>query len=379
MRPVAVVDVDLRHGVFAVIDHIHHGFQLTHPRILRGVIEPHEQDHVLIMRGRAFLHHGVQFQKVDLTARHTIMRFDVVIVVAVADVVDAPVFAVHKHDGWTIELRVEAKLLGDSLHEPIPKHGFSPILTRIPQQDASEIIQLFVWKEPIPEAVAAVVVSGVESEGFLPERTSPCAVHAHSGVLSEGGTSVVFKKLDVHGSLPLIAALREIGRCAAVFGRGGIQRAPLVIDFAQDIDAAFVIEQMQRIGDERDHRQRIAIGARRIDDVGMRENGCDPHCVHERRHTHHGRFEHLAFRWRPRRVGRAYVRNHGQRIRITDPAADGYRRSVQSGAMRRLGAVQRVTKHGLIGGRQREVEALCPETSAVGDEDGALGDERRRD
>ena len=173
---------------------------------------------------------GVVFQHGQLVFRDAVFGFKIVLVVFVADVVNAPVFAVDEEYGRPVILCFHAKLFGQGLKQAVAKDGKVPVVAGIAEQETLEAVEVFVGKQLIIKFLRAVLRTHDDAEGFARATAGGVAVELDADIFFEGQLTVVFKKSEMRGPLP--AVLKH------------------VVEEARHIDADFRIEEVFVVGAE---------------------------------------------------------------------------------------------------------------------------------
>ncbi len=147
--------------------HVH---ALQHLLVIGRVLEVvvgHKIHQSVVMRlavGIAPFGQGVVFQHGQLVFRDAVFGFKIVLVVFVADVVNAPVFAVDEEYGRPVILCFHAKLFGQGLKQAVAKDGKVPVVAGIAEQETLEAVEVFVGKQLIIKFLRAVLRTHDDAE-----------------------------------------------------------------------------------------------------------------------------------------------------------------------------------------------------------------------
>ena len=211
------------------------------------------------------------------------MVSDVFLADLLDDIVCTPEFAVNEHNAFCLLLRAECAVCDHFLIQAVT-HLRLVIVAAVAQHQlvkgvdhlALDICQLAV-EEIVFHFAGAVIQTRIELKALLCSRTRCRAVHPDADIRIIGRLTVL-EHGDIRRPLPFLAGLRIVCRLFPRLQHTVSRRIvpPVLIDLAADIDALFVIEQIIRIGDERDHAHIHHIIALRIaDEIGLRDDLTD--------------------------------------------------------------------------------------------------------
>jgi hypothetical protein len=188
---------------------------------------------------------------------------------ALAEVVDAPEFAVEVKDDGPRGLAVEAGGRGDGADEGIAEEGLVPIVAGGAEEEGVPRGGVAVGKElGVCPSGGAGGVAVVDAEGLAGTVAGGVSVEAETDLAFEEGGSV-FKKFEVGGAFPGAAALVVVRPVFKGNGSWGVRPICRVGVVAVNIDAGFVVEEIGGVGGDGDDWKRVSVGSGGVDEVGF--------------------------------------------------------------------------------------------------------------
>ncbi len=273
-RPVLFSGVDVREMVFGKLVHIHLRF---HIRVFGGIrqvvvrdIGPQGQECGVA----ALVHIRIGFKQIHRFSCHNIVARQIVLVLTLSQVVDAPIHPVDVDDGRTICAPVHIhefflKILG----ERVPEERAHLVVGRTAQVEGLVPIHRSIRKERILERAFTVDTAGMQGERFLRKASTRAAAHDfQSGDLIQPIGAVGLVQFDVGRTFPV--AVHVSGRRVAG-SRDAIRSG--------HINAVLVAEKTVRVCHNREHRQIHRL----VDEVRLRNHVAGDLARTERRHPKH--------------------------------------------------------------------------------------------
>ncbi len=228
----------------------------------------------------------------------------IIVIKALAQVVDAPVFAIEEHQHRAAVLALHVCIFREGLQEEVANDAVAPIVAAIAQDEGAKFVKRLVGKDLVFKRAAA---ARVDSDGFAGTIAGGVAVEAQTDRAAERESAVRLEKFDGAGAFPGAARLPHV-----VVDRG--------------VDADVVIKQIGLAGANGDDGEREAVGAGRIHDIGVADGWAGHGSVAEGACADHAEFENFAVGWLPALViRRARVLIIGGNIRkvVGDAGAIG--------------------------------------------------------
>ena len=244
-RPIFFGGVDVREMVFGELVHIH---LRLHIGVLGGIGQVVVLDVGPQCKKRgvaAFIHIGVAFQQIHRFRSDILISGDVMLVLTLTKIMDAPIHAVDVHDRWSVGATVHIhEFLEQILGEGVAEEGAHLVVGRAAQVEGLIALHRAVREQRIFERSFAIDAARMQREGFLRiagPRTSAHDLDAGDLVQSHG--AIRFKKLHIRRTFPITV---HISWCR-VAGTGDSVGSG-------HIDAVRVTEHPVRIGHDRKHR-----------------------------------------------------------------------------------------------------------------------------
>ena len=139
---------------------------------------------------------------------------------------NAHVLAIDEDDARAESLVVDVDvILWQVLAQAVAHQGVGPIGTAGAQHEVVEFGPVAVVKQRVVQAAAAIATAEVDAEHFLGQLPAVLAVDLDAGALVEHRfvVAVIFKKLNVHGPLPIRFEILYVNarvRIPEIFGVG---------------------------------------------------------------------------------------------------------------------------------------------------------------
>ena len=163
----------------------------------------------------------------------------IIVIKALAQVVDAPVFAIEEHQHRAAVLALHVCIFREGLQEEVANDAVAPIVAAIAQDEGAKFVKRLVGKDLVFKRAAA---ARVDSDGFAGTIAGGVAVEAQTDRAAERESAVRLEKFDGAGAFPGAARLPHV-----VVDRG--------------VDADVVIKQIGLAGANGDDEEREAVGA----------------------------------------------------------------------------------------------------------------------
>ena len=242
------------------------------------------------------------------------------VVLFLFQVMQTPILAIDEDHTRPRGLRHRTGLSRQTLHQLIAHEGDLLIMTRRSQQDVLEPVTIAVRENAAFERSSSPSTRGVQVKPLDRKIMRGVPVDLHVALLPKHQSAVRLVKFDVHQTLPLIAALRVIPA----------RRVP------RHVYADVRIKQVDRIGRQRNHRQRIPAGTQRVNPETAGDRGARQGVLAKTAGAHHPPLVNLAGRRQPPRHG-GY---HRIVVGLPDSPVQPQRRHILRGILARLRAVQ---------------------------------------
>src|SRR5690606_37952858 len=195
-----------------VIVGINPGLQLAEVVVVGQIVVLNILNGLLVMSGIALIHFIVVGEIIHVVRVHAVGARQVMLIVAFAQIQNAPVLAIQKHHRRTVVLGVHAHAFAQGLHHGVAEQGIHAVVAGVAQQQAVKALVSRVGKNWVVGTRVAVVVAGVEAQALCHALPAPAAVDANADLLLQAGDTLSgFEQLQVRGMLPLPAAQVPIG------------------------------------------------------------------------------------------------------------------------------------------------------------------------
>ena len=198
--------------------------------------------------GGAVVDLAVVLQEHHVGLGHAVHALVVEAAVLVAQVGQAPVLAVQELDHRAARLAVEVQAVEHLVDREVAEADVAPVVAGVAHAEARIRRGRQLGEQLRAEGGLAVAGAGVQLHGLLRQLHRRVAADADAGILREHHAAGFVEQLDVHRPLPGRAALEVV---AGLVGPGHVQ-------VAGHIDAGGVVEQVHRVGHQRDDREEAA-------------------------------------------------------------------------------------------------------------------------